>query len=257
VADACLDLPVKMVDGNQLYEELLGHVPLGTTNAAWFRYIMHPRFKAVSPGSKRAFDLLGVVVIGLLMLPVLAVAALAVKLGDGGPVLYRQRRLGEGGREFELLKLRTMVPEAEPDGMARWSEADDERVTTAGRVLRRTHIDELPQLWNVLRSQMTLVGPRPERPEFVADLERRHPFYARRLLIKPGIAGWAQLRCGYAGSDLGSGWKLCHDIFYVKRRSILGDLLILVETAVVVSRDAHRALREPPPRFIVREEFRG
>jgi lipopolysaccharide/colanic/teichoic acid biosynthesis glycosyltransferase len=257
VADACLDLPVKMVDGNQLYEELLGHVPLGTTNAAWFRYIMHPRFKAVSPGSKRAFDLLGVVVIGLLMLPVLAVAALAVKLGDGGPVLYRQRRLGEGGREFELLKLRTMVPEAEPDGMARWSEADDERVTTAGRVLRRTHIDELPQLWNVLRSQMTLVGPRPERPELVADLERRHPFYARRLLIKPGIAGWAQLRCGYAGSDLGSGWKLCHDIFYVKRRSILGDLLILVETAVVVSRDAHRALREPPPRFIVREEFRG
>jgi lipopolysaccharide/colanic/teichoic acid biosynthesis glycosyltransferase len=256
VADACLDLPVRMVDGNQLYEELLGHVPLGTTSAAWFRYIMHPRFKAVSPGSKRVFDLVGVVVIGLLMLPVLVMAALAVKLGDGGPVLYRQRRLGERGREFELLKLRTMVPEAEPDG-ARWSEADDERVTTAGRVLRRTHIDELPQLWNVLRSQMTLVGPRPERPEFVTDLERQHPFYARRLLIKPGIAGWAQLRCGYAGSDLGSGWKLCHDIFYVKRRSILGDLLILLETAVVVSRDAHRALPEPPPRFIVREEVRG
>jgi lipopolysaccharide/colanic/teichoic acid biosynthesis glycosyltransferase len=153
-----------------------------------------------------------------------------------------------------MLKLRTMVPEAESDGRPRWSEADDERVTRIGRILRRSHLDELPQLWNILRGEMTLVGPRPERPEIVAELERRSRYYVRRHLVKPGIAGWAQLRCGYAGSELGSAWKLCHDLFYVKRRSLLGDALILLETAVEVSRDAHRAVPAPQPRFIVRED---
>ena len=129
-----------------------------------------------------------------------------------------------------MLKIRTMRTDAEADG-PQWSVGDDGRITRVGRILRRTHIDELAQLWNVVRGDMTLVGPRPERPEFVSQIERQFPHYTRRHLVKPGIAGWAQLRCGYAGSDLGTAWKLCHDLYYVKHRSVMLDLLILGETA--------------------------
>jgi exopolysaccharide biosynthesis polyprenyl glycosylphosphotransferase len=259
VADFCLDLPVTMIAANQLYEQLLGHVPMGTIDAAWFRYIMHPRFRAASPVSKRLLDIVGSLAIGLLFAPFLIAAAIAIKLGDSGPILYRQRRVGEHGREFEMLKLRTMTVDAEANG-PQWATGTDSRVTRAGRILRRTHIDELAQLWNVLRGDMTLVGPRPERPELVTQIERQFPHYTRRHLVKPGIAGWAQLRCGYAGSNLGTAWKLCHDLYYVKHRSFLGDLLILFETALVTFRDAHRSLRSPAPRFLdrgLREEIRG
>ena len=252
IADSCLDLPVRMLDANQLYEDLLGHVPLGTTDSAWFRYIMHPRFRPTSPLWKRCFDLANAAWMAVFVVPLIGIAGLGIKLADGGPVFYRQRRVGERGKEFELIKLRTMVPNAELSG-PQWSEPGDERVTRLGRFLRRTHIDELPQLWNVVRGEMTLVGPRPERPEICAELENRFPHYIRRHLVKPGITGWAQLRCGYAGSELGTAWKLCHDLFYIKRRSILADWLIIVETVVLAGRDAHRALRAPRHRFIVGE----
>ncbi|MDX6582305.1 MAG: hypothetical protein QOI10_1489 [Solirubrobacterales bacterium] len=255
-AEECLDLPVRLIAANQLYEESFGHVPVGMIDAAWYRYIMHPRFRASGPHSKRIFDLVVGTLIALCFLPILAIAALAIKIADGGPVFYRQRRLGELGEEFEIVKLRTMQTDAESDG-PQWAEADDLRVTGIGRILRRTHIDEVPQLWNVLRGDMTLVGPRPERPEMVGALERRFSHYTRRHLVKPGIAGWAALRCGYAGSDIGTAWKLCHDLFYIKRRSILADALILAETGVEVFRDAHRALRAPDERFLLGEEPNG
>jgi exopolysaccharide biosynthesis polyprenyl glycosylphosphotransferase len=250
VADECLDLPVRLIAANQLYEETFGHVPIGTIDAAWYRYIMHPNFRASSPTSKLVFDLVLGAMIGLFALPVLAVAAAAIKLGDGGPVFYRQRRLGENGQVFEIVKLRTMAVDAERGG-PRWSEAGDDRVTRVGRLLRRTHIDELPQLWNVLRGDMTLVGPRPERPEIVARLEQQFPHYTRRHLVKPGIAGWGKLRCGYAGSELGKALELSHDLFYIKRRSILTDTLIMIETGVELFRDAHRSLRAPDARFLI------
>jgi exopolysaccharide biosynthesis polyprenyl glycosylphosphotransferase len=253
VADECLDLPVRLIAANQLYEEAFGHVPIGTIDAAWYRYIMHPRFRAASPISKRIFDLAAGATIALLMLPVLAVAAAAIKLGDRGPVFYRQLRLGEHGKSFEIVKLRTMRVGAQSERQ-QWASADDERITRIGRILRRTHLDEIPQLWNVLRGEMTLVGPRPEQPQIVVELERRFPHYTRRHLVKPGLTGWAQLRCGYAGSELGTAWKLCHDLFYVKRRSVLVDVLILAETGVVAFRDAHRALRAPQERFLLSEE---
>jgi exopolysaccharide biosynthesis polyprenyl glycosylphosphotransferase len=256
VATACLDLPVRMLGANQFYEDLLGHIPIGTIDQAWYRYVLHPRFQSVEPASKRVTDLVLAGIIGLLAAPLLVLAALVVKLGDRGPVLYRQRRLGEHGEPFDMLKLRTMTVESEPAG-AQWSGADDDRVTRVGRFLRRTHIDELPQLWNIARGDMTLVGPRPERPEMVVELEQQYSHYTRRHMFKPGIAGWAQLRCGYAGSDLGTAWKLCHDLYYIKHRSVLGDLLIVFETAFETFRDAHRALRTPSKRFIIEERANG
>ena len=256
VAETCLDLPVRLIAANQLYEEALGHVPVGTIDAAWYRYIMHPRFRASAPLSKRIFDIFFATLIGVVLLPVTLAAAIAIKLTDRGPVIYRQRRLGEYGESFEILKLRTMRVDAEADG-PQWSEPGDGRITRIGALLRRTHIDEMPQLLNVLRGEMTMVGPRPERPEMVAELERRFPHYTRRHLVKPGIAGWAALRCGYAGSEIGTAWKLCHDLFYIKRRSVLADALILTETSVEVFRNAHRVLRAPGERFLLGEESNG
>ena len=169
---------MRLIAANQLYEEIFGHVPVGMIDAAWYRYIMHPRFRAAGPYSKRAFDVVLGSVMAICFAPIVLAAAIAIKISDHGPIFYRQRRLGAFGEEFDILKLRTMRVDAEADG-PRWSVAGDTRVTRVGKVLRRTHVDELPQLWNVLRGDMTLVGPRPERPEMVAELERRFPHYTR------------------------------------------------------------------------------
>jgi len=250
IAAGCLDLPVRMIDGNQLYEQVFGHVPIGTIDSAWFLFLMHPSFQASSKTSKRAFDLVVGSLIAVLTVPVVALGALAIKLGDRGPILYRQRRVGERGVEFEILKLRTMRRGSQARG-ARWSAVADERVTPVGRVLRRLHVDELPQIVNVLRGEMTLVGPRPEQPEITAGLEQAFPHYSRRLLVKPGVTGWAQIRCGYAGSELGAAWKLCHDLYYLKHRSLLTDVLIMLETLAIAARDSHRPMRAPQQEFLV------
>jgi lipopolysaccharide/colanic/teichoic acid biosynthesis glycosyltransferase len=251
VATACLDLPVRLIEASLLYEDLLGHVPLGQSTSAWFQYLMHPRYQGSSPVSKRAFDL----VVGSLMMiaaaPVMAAFAIAIKLGDGGPIFFRQNRVGEGGEEFAMIKLRSMSVAAESSG-AQWSTADDHRTTAVGRLMRRTHIDELPQLWNVLRGEMTLVGPRPERRELIAELERGLSYYDRRHLVKPGIAGWAQARCGYGGSEEGTSWKLCHDLFYLKHRAVYFDLLILVENIRVALRSGVQFdVEAPQEQFIL------
>lgn len=251
IAAGCLDLPVRMIDGNQLYEQIFGHVPIGTIDSAWFLFLMHPSFRASSKASKRAVDLLVGSLAGLIVLPLVMLGAIAIKLGDRGPILYRQRRVGERGREFEILKLRTMRTDAQASG-ARWAAASDERITWVGRGLRRLHIDELPQLVNVLRGDMTLVGPRPEQPEITAKLENVFPHYSRRLLVKPGVTGWAQVRCGYAGTHVGTAWKLCHDLYYLKHRSTLIDLLIMLETVVIAARDSHRPMRAPEVGFLYR-----
>jgi exopolysaccharide biosynthesis polyprenyl glycosylphosphotransferase len=226
LSTTCLHLPVRLWELSSFYEEVFGHVPVAEINAAWFQYIMHPKYRAVGPVSKRTVDLLVSLVAGLLALPLLGLFALLIRR-DGGPVLFKQVRIGEGGRPLTLYKLRTMST-SEPDAV--WAAPDDPRVTAVGRILRKTHLDELPQLLNVLRGEMSLVGPRPEQPEFVARLEEVLPFYQRRHLLKPGLTGWAQVRCGYAGSDVGSAWKLSHDLYYLKHRSMAFDLAILGET---------------------------
>jgi lipopolysaccharide/colanic/teichoic acid biosynthesis glycosyltransferase len=136
---------------------------------------------------------------------------------------------------------------------AQWAERDDPRVTRIGRFLRTAHLDELPQLINVLRGEMSLVGPRPEQPEFVDRLERTLPFYQRRHLMRPGITGWAQIRCGYAGSDHGSAWKLCHDLYYAKHRSLGLDVLILCETLSTLVFDREPVLRPESFAYVLRE----
>ena len=226
-ATVCLDMPVRMIEATALYEDVLGHVPIGTINSAWFQFIMHPRYSPSSPLSKRILDL---VVSGAMVaaaLPVLALAALAIKLEDRGPVFYRQRRVGEEGREFQMVKFRTLRADADQLMATR---SEEELVTRVGRVLRALHLNELPQLVQVLRGEMSLVGPRPEPPALVQELSDKVPYYRRRALVKPGLTGWAQVRCGYAGTHYGTAWKMCHDLYYIKHRSARLDLLILSQT---------------------------
>jgi len=165
---------------------------------------------------------------------VLAITAAAIFLETGGPIIYRQERVGRGGIPFTLLKFRSMRVDAEGDGDARWANRDDERVTRVGRFIRRTRIDELPQLWHVVKGEMSFVGPRPERPCFVAELTQAIPFYAVRHSVKPGITGWAQVRYSYAASVTDTATKLRFDLYYVKNHSLLLDVLILVDTVRVV-----------------------
>lgn len=231
IAGSCLHLPVRFCELSSFHEDLFGHITVTEINTAWFQYIMHPRYSAGISTGKRVVDAVGSLIASALFLPLLAVFAVLIKL-DGGPVFFGQARIGEGGRPFTLWKLRTMRPSQGP----LWTAADDDRVTWVGRFLRRTHIDELPQLLNVLRGQMSLVGPRPEQPEFVERLERAVPFYTRRHLIKPGLTGWAQVRCGYEGSDEGSLWKVSHDLYYLKHRSLALDFAIMWETVLTLLR---------------------
>jgi exopolysaccharide biosynthesis polyprenyl glycosylphosphotransferase len=252
VGAACLDLPVRLIEASQFYEELLGHVPAGQINAAWFQYLMHPRYRRTPPVSKRLFDLVVGGAALIVAAPLIALFAIAIKLSDRGPAFYRQRRVGEGGKEFEMVKLRSMRPDSQAGG-AQWSSRDDDRVLPVGQLMRKLHLDELPQLWNVLRGDMTLVGPRPEQPELVSELERRFPHYERRQLVKPGITGWAQVRCGYAGTKEGSAWKLCHDLYYLKHRSLLADVMIICETLRTFGHRAQFDLEPPGEQFILDE----
>jgi exopolysaccharide biosynthesis polyprenyl glycosylphosphotransferase len=254
-ARECLDLQVRMIEATALYEDLLGHVPIGTINSAWFQFIMHPRYSPSSPLSKRALDLF---VSGLMLLgaaPFIAICALAVKLEDRGPVFYRQRRVGEEGREFDMVKFRMLRPDADE----LWgSMTEEEMLTRTGRILRKTHFNELPQLWQIFKGEMSLVGPRPEPPELVNELSGLVPYYERRALVKPGLTGWAQVRCGYAGSRYGTAWKMCHDLYYIKHRSAAFDLLVLLQTVhVLVERDREEQL--PAKDFILGDtvEFVG
>lgn len=221
-------------------EHVFGRVPVESLNAAWFMHMVHPFYRPYSRVAKRCADLVCASIIALVSLPLVPLAALAVKLSGPGPVLYSQERVGEGGRVFRMFKFRSMVQDAELNG-AQWAEEDDPRVTPVGRFMRSTRIDEIPQLWNILIGNMSFVGPRPERPEFVEQLEQQIPYYDRRHQVKPGLTGWAQVRAGYADSIDGALEKLSYELYYLKHRSLLLDLVIFVETVrVVLSRAGAR-----------------
>ncbi len=186
--------------------------------------------------TKRAFDVAASLGLLLFTWPIMLVAALAIWLDSGfnGPILYRQQRVGLDGRYFEVTKFRTMRTDAEQAGQAVWATIDDPRITRVGGFLRRARIDELPQIFNVLRGDMSFVGPRPERPEFVVDLQSKIPYYAHRHRIKPGLTGWAQLCYPYGASLEDAREKLQYDLYYLKNHSVLLDLIILIQTVDVV-----------------------
>jgi exopolysaccharide biosynthesis polyprenyl glycosylphosphotransferase len=243
------EVAVRVCDLTAFYEDLFGHIPVSEINATWFQYIMHPRFRATTSNTKRVVDLIVATLLGIAVLPLLALAAALIKL-DGAPVLYRQQRIGERGRTFWMYKLRTMRHRGEDHAQV-WCAVGDPRVTRVGRVLRSLHIDELPQLYNVLRGDMSMVGPRPEQPDIAARLEAQLPFYSRRHLIRPGLTGWAQVRCGYAGSERGSAWKLSHDLYYLKHQSLTYDINILLRTLTILTpRRRTGPLRDAP--FVTR-----
>ncbi len=184
--------------------------------------------------SKRFFDLLAASILLLLAWPFMLLVAACVWLESGGPVFYRQTRVGESGHAFELTKFRSMRTDAEKDGVARWASTNDDRTTRVGRFIRSTRLDELPQLFNVLRGDMSFVGPRPERPQFVDQLNTEIRYYNVRHSVKPGLTGWAQLRYPYGASVRDAEEKLKFDLFYVKNHGLVLDLMILLQTVEVV-----------------------
>lgn len=217
-------------------ERETGKVHLNMLSPSWMIFGGGFRRDGFRQITERGFDLLASLVLLILSAPFMILVALAIKIEDGlrAPIIYSQARVGQGGRVFKVRKFRSMGVDAEKDGQARWASANDSRVTRVGSVIRKVRLDELPQLYNVLRGDMSFVGPRPERPEFVQHLGQSVPYYDERHSVKPGITGWAQLCYPYGASDKDAIEKLQYDLYYVKHHSLAFDLLILLQTAEVI-----------------------
>lgn len=225
---------VVVTDLSTFFERETGHVQLDCLNASWivfsdgfeqgsYRYVI-----------KRIFDVIVSALLLVLVAPVMIVAALLILFETGSPIFYRQERVGEFGRTFDILKFRSMRQDAEKGGKPQWAKKNDDRVTRVGRVIRKLRIDELPQIFNVLKGEMSFVGPRPERPYFVRDLAKQIPYYVSRHTVKPGITGWAQVRYPYGASIDDSVKKLQYDMYYTKNHSLFLDIIILFQTVQVI-----------------------
>jgi sugar transferase (PEP-CTERM system associated) len=232
----CKQQGVVITDLATFFERESGKVKLSLAEPSWLVFSSGFDASPLRHLSKRGFDLAAAGLVLVVGGPLMLVAALAIRIesGKGQPILYRQQRVGERGRVFDLIKFRSMRTDAEKDGVARWASKGDDRVTRVGKWIRRMRLDELPQLWNVVRGDMSIVGPRPERPQFVADLAGKIRYYNLRHCVKPGLAGWAQLRYPYGASEEDAGEKLKYDLFYVKNHNLLLDILILLQTVEVV-----------------------
>lgn len=232
----CHERGLQVTPMSLLYEQTLGRVPVEHVGDNWFLVLPRSGLEDFSLTMlvKRTIDImvsaLGLALLGL----VFPFAAIAIRLDCPGPIFYRQTRVGKAGRNFQLVKLRSMIPDAENDGKAKWATPDDARVTRVGKFLRRARVDELPQFYNVLTGEMSLIGPRPERPEFVTQLQKTIPFYRTRLAVRPGLTGWAQTRFPYGSSVEDSLIKLQYDLYYIKHQSLYLDLMILLRTFGVV-----------------------
>ena len=218
------------------YEELLGRVPIRYLEADWIlrSFVDQARGNVYYEIAKRLMDITGALIGLTLVSPILPFVALAIVLDTGFPIFYTQRRMGRGGREYSMIKFRTMNQNAEPDGQPKWAEENDKRATRVGAFLRKTHLDEVPQFINVIRGEMSLVGPRAERPELVEWFQNQVPFYRARLLVKPGITGWAQVNQNYAATVEETTVKLEYDLYYIKRRSLWTDILVILRTPAMV-----------------------
>lgn len=228
----CYEQGIRVSTMSELYERLTDRVPVEHMGDNWFVVLplnnngQHLTYQIL----KRLLDII-VSLIGLIIFALsLPFLMLIISIDSPGPIFYRQKRVGKGGKVFELIKLRSMVVDAEPDGQPRWAKKQDERITRFGRFLRSTRLDEMPQLLNVLAGEMSLIGPRPERPEFMVELQQDIPFYRTRLTIKPGLTGWAQVNYDYGRSVVDALEKLRYDLYYIKHQSLHLDLVILLKT---------------------------
>ena len=232
----CRELGIPVTTMPAVYERLHGRVAVdfASRDVETATGFEAGAFVQLSAALKRLIDLIGSM-FGLLLLALLIpLVTLGNRLWSPGPLFFRQQRVGVGGRPFVVIKFRSMVPDAEKESGAVWASAGDSRVTSFGYFLRKTHLDELPQVINVLRGEMSLVGPRPERPEFVGELSRQIPFYRARHCVRPGITGWAQIHQDYGDSLEGVAEKLEYDLYYIKRASFALDLIILLRTVTKV-----------------------
>lgn len=227
---------IEVVDVQTFFERQTGKIRLDILHPSWLIFSDGFKQGPLQLFLKRAFDVAASGFLLLLAWPLMVLATLAIWIESGfsGPILYRQVRVGQNWRLFQVLKFRSMRVDAEKDGVAQWAKKNDDRITKVGKFLRRSRIDELPQLINVLKGDMSFVGPRPERPEFVEKLSEQIPYYAERHRVKPGITGWAQIRYPYGSSENDAMEKLQYDLYYVKNYSIFLDLLILFQTIEVV-----------------------
>jgi sugar transferase (PEP-CTERM system associated) len=232
---ACRIRGIPVMDLAGYTEATRSEVPIDSLKGSWLVYghgFVQGRARQLL---KRAFDIVSSMVLLTLLSPVMLLAMIAIKLDSRGPAIYRQERVGLGGRSFMCTKFRSMRVDAEHDGVARWASKDDPRITRIGSFLRKSRIDELPQLWSVFTGEMSLVGPRPERPSFVEELKEQIPFYEIRHTVKPGITGWAQVRYQYGASLDDARRKHQFDLYYVKNNSLLLDLLVIIETVSVIA----------------------
>jgi exopolysaccharide biosynthesis polyprenyl glycosylphosphotransferase len=234
LAEECLVQGVRVVSASELVERYMGRVPIETIDVHWFLSLPdNDLLERPYAFARRIADLFLSLIFSLPFLVLLPILALLIKVDSKGPVFLVQRRIGEHGKPFNLLKLRTMRIDAESGG-ARMTEKGDPRITRVGRVLRTTRLDEFPQLVNIFVGEMSFIGPRPERPEIIKDLERQIPHFRSRLLVKPGLTGWAQTRSGYASTVDEMERKLEYDLYYIKNRSLRLDLQILAATFITV-----------------------
>ncbi len=219
-----------------LYEELLGRVPVHHLEYDWIlrAFVDDINGGVIYEFFKRLLDIIGSIIGMVGFLVILPFVALAIVIDDGLPIFYKQERLGRGARSFDILKFRTMRRDAEKEGAAQMAGEQDPRITKVGNFLRVTRIDEIPQFWNVLSGEMSMVGPRAERAQWVATFEQQIPFYRSRLLVKPGISGWAQINYGYAATVEDTSVKLEYDLYYIKHRSVFMDIVILLRTVGTV-----------------------
>jgi len=225
---------VQVTDFPTFWEREAGQIDLESLQPSWLIFSDGFRLDWFRLFVKRAFDVLVSASFLVFTFPITLLTAGAIKLGSPGPVFYRQERVGRGGRRFRIFKFRSMRTDAEKDGVPRWADSQDDRITAVGHFIRKTRIDEIPQVINVLLGHMSFVGPRPERPYFVETLSEKIPFYQQRHGVKPGITGWAQINYPYGASEDDARAKLAYDLYYVKNGSLFLDFLILVQTVRVI-----------------------
>ena len=225
---------IEVIDGNSFYEMLTGKLVVKAINPSWLIFSEGFRKSRTRRFLKRSVDLILSFIMLAVFLPLMGIIAILIKLDSRGPAIFSQDRVGENGKSYLMHNFRSMVQDAEKISGPVWAQDDDMRITRVGKVIRKLRIDELPQLWNVLKGNMSFVGPRPEREHFVRQLEKKVPYYSERFTVKPGITGWAQVSYGYGASEEDTIEKLNYDLFYIKNMSFFMDLMIVLRTIKIV-----------------------